>query len=169
MSGPSAKLSLISTTIWPTTAWRLCRLPHADLSGGGARRHGGRWNTPGKAAIYFSQDAALPVLETLVHLDIPPELLPDDYILMWIDLAEFETLEGGLENGPANPLSETDSRDFGDQWIMENRSLILRVPSVIVPESINLVLNPAHPLAGKLRLPKTRPFAYDDRLFSFGD
>lgn len=160
MSGTSVKSS--------TIAWRLCRLPHADLTGAGARRNGGRWNTPGKAAVYFSQDAALPVLETLVHLDLPPELLPDDYVLMWIDLTEFETMEGGLEEGPVDVLSETDSRDFGDQWITEQRSLILRVPSVIVPESINLVLNPTHPLAVKLGPPETRPFAYDARLFSFG-
>ena len=68
-------------------AWRLCRAPFADLSGEGARRYGGRWNRPGRPIVYAASSAALAVLEVRVHLDLPPALLPDDYLLLTIDCA----------------------------------------------------------------------------------
>ncbi len=62
--------------------WRLTRAVHADLSGEGARRFGGRWNSPGRPLVYTAAEAALTVLEVRVHLDLPFELLPDDYVLL---------------------------------------------------------------------------------------
>lgn len=63
-------------------ASRLCRAPFADLSGGGARLYGGRWNRPGLPMIYAAFNAALAVLEVRVHLDLPTEPVPDDYVLI---------------------------------------------------------------------------------------
>jgi len=60
-------------------AWRLCRRPHADLSGEGARRLGGRWNSPGRPLIYLAEHPALAALEVRLHLDLPFDLLPADY------------------------------------------------------------------------------------------
>jgi RES domain-containing protein len=57
-------------------AWRVCRAVHADLSGTGAERHGGRWNSPGLPVVYLAGQSALAVLEVRVHLDLPPELMP---------------------------------------------------------------------------------------------
>lgn len=143
-------------------AWRLARRPYADLSGAGARRYGGRWNAPGRAAVYLSDNAALPLLEVLVHLDLPPELLPDDYLLLRLDLAPLP--RGAVEQGPREPLDEAASRAFGTAWLDGRRTPLLRVPSAIVPEAANLVLNPAHPLAARLPAPHARPFAFDPRL-----
>lgn len=150
-------------------AWRLARAVHADLSGEGARRYGGRWNAPGRPAVYLSENAALPVLEVLVHLDLPPELLPDDYVLLRLDLAPLSG-DGGaaVEEGPRTLLDERDSRAFGDAWLAEARTPLLRVPSTIVPEAANLILNPRHPLAARLAPPRQRPFAFDPRLFATG-
>ena len=147
-------------------AWRLTKKRHADLSGEGARLIGGRWNSPGKAAVYLSEDAALPVLETLVHLDLTPDLLPDDYVLMRVDLVALEKAAPGtwLEDGPEDWLDEADSRSFGDQWIEEARTPVLRVPSVIFPESFNLVLNVGHARASNIPDPTSRPFRFDPRL-----
>jgi RES domain-containing protein len=140
-----------------TLAWRLCRAPFADLSGDGPRRYGGGWNSPGRPLVYAADTAALAVLEVRVHLDIPPELVPDDYVLLSIDL-------GGLpiETVSAAPA---DPGGFGDTWLREQRTPVLRVPSFIVPESTNLLLNPAHPLAAGARIVGNRRFAFDRRLW----
>jgi RES domain-containing protein len=138
-------------------AWRLCREPYADLNGEGARLYGGRWNTPGRPLVYAASTAALAVLEVRVHLDLPPELLPDDYVLMTVDLGDLavEDVSDILAN----------QRDYGDAWLREWRTPVLRVPSVIVPEDSNVLVNPGHPAAASARIVGRRPFAFDRRLW----
>jgi RES domain-containing protein len=150
----------------PTCGWRLARRRFADLSGKGAELQGGRWNSPGCAAVYLGAEAALPVVEVLVHLDLPPELIPRDYVLMRVDFTVFSRFAhtSWIEDGPAEPLDVEDSRAFGDGWIHDARTPILRVPSVIIPEAFNLILNPVHTLAERLPGPTHRPFAFDERL-----
>ncbi len=154
----------------PAAGWRLARERYADLSGEGARLKGGRWNSPGRAVVYMAEDAALPLIEVLVHLDLTPELMPLDYVLMKIDLGPLagRPADDWMEDGPADPLSDADSAAAGDAWLEAGRTAVLRVPSVIVPESFNLVLNAAHPLAAGLPPPETRPFSFDHRLFATG-
>jgi RES domain-containing protein len=138
-------------------AWRLCREPFADLAGEGARLYGGRWNTPGQSLVYAASSAALALLEVRVHLDLPPELLPDDYFLLTIDLQDLamET----VADIPPDPAA------FGDAWLRERRTPILQVPSAIVPESTNLFLNPAHPAATQALIIRRRRFEFDRRLW----
>lgn len=138
-------------------AWRISRAPYVHLSGAGARLYGGRWNSRGRPMVYAAETAALAVLEVRVHLDLPPDLLPDDYVLATIDLGDLaiETLEAPPEHPQV----------FGDVWLAEERTPILRVPSFIVPESFNLLLNPAHPDAGKMKILRRRPFRFDERLW----
>ncbi len=138
-------------------AWRLCRAAYADLSGEGARRFGGRWNTQGRAVVYAAQDAALAVLEVRVHLDLPFELLPADYVLIGIDLTSLAV--EAVATLPDNPAS------FGDAWLAEGRTPVLRVPSVIVPECTNILLNPRHAQATEARIVTTRALGFDGRLW----
>jgi RES domain-containing protein len=138
-------------------AWRLCREAFADLRGEGARIYGGRWNSPGQPLVYAASTAALAVLEVRVHLDLPPELLPDDYVLVTIDLNDLPVEE--VVRTPAAPQA------FGDAWIRDQRTPILRVPSVIVPESPNLLLNPAHPAGVGATIVGKRRFGFDRRLW----
>jgi RES domain-containing protein len=138
-------------------AWRLCRAPFADLMGEGAHRYGGRWNRPGRPVIYAASSAALAVLEVRVHLDLPPDLLPDDYLLLTIDLRDL-----AIEEVVALPV---DPAVFGDAWLRERRSPVLQVPSLIVPESPNLLLNPAHPDAERASIIARRRFIFDQRLW----
>lgn len=137
--------------------WRLARAPFADLSGEGARAYGGRWNSPGRPMLYTADSAALAVLEVRVHLDLPPELVPDDYVLVAVDLGDPP-----VETVASLP---DDVRGFGDDWLREQRSPVLRVPSLIVPENCNLLLNPVHPLVTTARVVRTREFAFDRRLW----
>lgn len=137
--------------------WRLCRRPHADLSGEGAARYGGRWNSPGKRIVYTASSAALAVLEVRVHLDLPFDLLPSDYVLVEIDLGTLEVETAGM--APVNP------QVFGDRWIKEARTPVLQVPSVIVPEP-NFLCNPAHAAAAGAKIIDIKPFAFDARLWA---
>ena len=139
-------------------AWRLCRAPYAGLNGEGARLYGGRWNTHGHPMVYMASTAALAVLEVRVHLDLPLELLPDDYVLVTIDA------DGLPIEQVADP--PTDPSAFGDAWLGERRTPVLQVPSSIVPESPNLLLNPLHPDSMAARIIGTRPFGFDPRLWS---
>src|ERR1700712_4958215 len=138
-------------------AWRLCRELFADLGGDGARLYGGRWNSPGRPLVYAASTAALTVLEIRVHLDLPPELLPEDYTLLAIDLGDLRVER--VETLPADP------RAFGDAWLAALRTPVLSVPSAIVPESANLLLNPRHPEAAAGRITGRRRFTFDRRLW----
>lgn len=138
-------------------AWRLCRAPFADLRGEGARRYGGRWNTAGRPLVYAASTAALAVLEVRVHLDLPPELVPDDYVLVTIDLGDLPVEH--VARMPADP------RAFGDTWVAGRRTPVLMVPSAIVPESPNLLLNSDHEAAAGARIVAQRQFAFDRRLW----
>lgn len=137
--------------------WRICREPFADLSGEGARLYGGRWNSRGRPMIYTADTAALAVLEVRVHLDLPPELLPDDYVLLTIDI-------GDLSIETVSTLPE-DPRHLGDTWMADRKSLILKVPSIIVPECFNFLINPAHREVQQVSILSRRRFAFDERLW----
>jgi RES domain-containing protein len=98
--------------------WRLCRAPFADLSGEGARRYGGRWNSPGRPLVYLAEHSALAVLEVRVHLDLPQELVPDDYVVMQVDLPDEPP-----EDMSSMPM---DPRTMGDDWLRSQRTAVLR-------------------------------------------
>ena len=138
-------------------AWRLCREPFADLTGDGARRYGGRWNSAGRAVVYAASSAALAVLEVRVHLDLPPALLPPDYVLVTVDLGDAAIEQ--IADIPDVPQA------LGDIWLREQRTPVLQVPSAIVPECANFLINPAHPAARQIKIAHSRRFAFDRRLW----
>lgn len=138
--------------------WRICREAYADLRGEGARLLGGRWNSPGRALVYLAEHPALAALEVRVHLDLPPDLLPDDYVLMQVDLPDGSVEE--VATLPANTVAT------GDGWIASASSAVLRVPSVLVPSAFNLLLNPQHPRAADARIRLIQPFRFDVRLWA---
>lgn len=148
----------------PTSAFRVTRRPYADLSGEGARLAGGRWNSPGRAALYLAESRALAVLEVLVHLDLDADMIPADYVIMAVDLSAFQDVSRWVEDGPSLPPSDADCRAIGDAFLGSGRALALRVPSILVPRASNLILNPAHWLTGHVRVEPLEPFAFDRRL-----
>ena len=136
--------------------WRVCRRPFADLTGEGARRFGGRWNRKGWPVVYFAEHPALAVLEVLVHLDLPIELLPDDYVLLRAEVP-FRPAEVVIQPGD-------DPARLGDAWLKEGQTPLLRVPSIVVPHGRNLLLNPAHKASARARILSVEPFAFGARL-----
>ena len=107
--------------------------------------------------VYAASNPALAVLEVRVHLDVPPGLIPDDYVLLAIELNEA-TVET-LEEMPAS------SAAFGDAWLDARRSAALQVPSAIVLECPNILLNPRHGDAAGFKIARTRHFEFDRRLW----
>jgi RES domain-containing protein len=147
-------------------AWTMVRAPHAvrAFSGEGARRTGGRWNSPGVAVVHSSEHKSLAVWEMLVHLD------PQDatrYLTFRVEFNEalVERLPGArLPTGWREHMPARASRECGDAWVRESRSVILAVPSAIIPEELNYLLNPAHPDFKKLTISKPTLFTLDPRL-----
>lgn len=139
--------------------WRLCRRPFADLSGTGGLRAPGRWHSAGKPALYTAYEPALAILEVRVNLDLPFEDLPDDYVLMGIDISAL-SVENVVQAGE---LAQT--RDVGDSWLAGKRTVALRVPSVLAPRGVNYLLNPLHPQAKGAVIVEVTDFRFDGRLW----
>lgn len=138
-----------------------------DLSGAGARITGGRWNARGTPLLYASTSRALACLETVVHLGGGVALPLNRYLVridvpaaLWAARTVFDADQHvGWGALPAGRVSIA----WGTAWAAQGGSLLAQVPSVIVPEEHNLLINPAHPQAGKLRVAKLRRWLYDPR------
>ena len=145
--------------------WRLARLAHAKLDGEGARLAGGRWNTQGRAAVYTSSRLSLAALELLVHTDVP--LVPSDLVAFEIEVPDaiaVETVEVDQLPKDWRIPGHPTCRSIGDTWLAEERTAVLRVPSAVVPEEWNYIINPAHRAAKSIQIVGRRKFAFDSRL-----
>ncbi len=149
--------------------WRLVRPAFGDaaaaFSGEGARRFGGRWNSVGRAVVYTSEHLSLAALETLAHADrkrfardlVAFEVhVPSDLIAVLADA----DVPAGWRARPDAP----DARAVGDAWLAAGTHAALSVPSVLVPQERNLLLDPAHLRFAEVRIGPARPFRFDDRL-----
>ncbi len=140
---------------------------HADLSGEGGLLASGRWHSRGNRIVYLSDHPAAALVEVLVHLEIDPGDLPDSYQLLGIDFLDTVPmrfiLEKDLAFGWRDDLRLT--RDLGDLWLRENQTALARVPSAVVPHSLNWLLNPVHADAAKASIAEIIPMPFDPRLF----
>ncbi|MEO6436989.1 MAG: RES family NAD+ phosphorylase [Tepidisphaeraceae bacterium] len=145
--------------------WRLAREPFCrDREGTGAFLSGGRWTPPGTRVLHAASSIALAGLEYLVHARKPPV----DLVLVAIDLPEVAPIEqpklGDLPDDWASPLPSEHCQAWGRKWCESARALALAVPSVIVPEERNYVINVAHSAMPHVALKSIRRFAFDLRL-----
>jgi len=139
-----------------------------DLSGRGAEKTGGRWNRKGTPVLYCSSSIALACLETLVRLAGWDPLPLNRYVVRiaipasaWRRRAVLAPSEHiGWDCEPPGLVSI----NWGKRWLTAVESLIAEVPSVIVPEESNILVNPGHPDAARLRAQKVRRWTYDPRL-----
>ena len=154
------------------TAWRLIKSRHAAAAfdGEGARLHGGRWNSPGTRVAYASDSIALATLEVLAHLQSTAVLqaysvvslsFPDESV----ELLPMSSLPARWRRFPSPP----ENQAIGDQWVAQGRSLILRVPSAIIPSAANVLINPSHREFAKVVIGRPERFAFDRRLLSSGE
>lgn len=149
--------------------WRICRRRFARdaFDGQGARRLGGRWNYPGEAVVYTSATLSLAALEMFVNLSpakYPADLvsleanLPDDILTERVELGSLP------RNWRATP-SPIALQDVGSQWIASRRTAVLYVPSAVIPEDFNVLLNPANPDFQRLQIGRPRRFQFDVRMW----
>lgn len=139
-----------------------------DMTGTGAKLTGGRWNRPSNPLIYATTSISLAVLETIVHLGTGA--LPLNRYLVRIDVPDsvwesaspFPALDS-VVGWDAEPAGVT-SLDFGDAWLADQKTALQLVPSVLVPEEWNVLVNPSHPDASRIKATKVRRFVYDARL-----
>lgn len=140
-----------------------------DLAGIGSKITGGRWNRPGHQMVYCANTPSLACLETMVHLGTGS--LPLNRYLVQVDIPlsvwrsrEVQTpatLPVGWDACPPGQIS----LDFGDNWLKEERSAVLVVPSAITPEDFVILINPWHPKTNAITAKKLRKWLYDPRLF----
>lgn len=149
--------------------YRLSRRNYAkDLSGTGAKINGGRWNSRGIEALYTSEHISLAKLEVAVHISL--DLIPDDYCVIELELpnqTKIKTLKvSDLPNyWDCIPYAKT-TQLIGDEFLNENKFLALKVPSAIVHQEHNLILNPHHKDYHKVKITKIEKFGFDERLFN---
>jgi RES domain-containing protein len=128
--------------------WRIVKEKYADsaFSGEGARRAGGRFNSPGRPVVYTSASLALAELEILVNL--PTDRLLASYVAFRAHVpdAHMTTLDRAAlpDHWRTNPAPQA-VRALGDEWLQAKSALALRVPSAVVPRENNVLLNPEHP------------------------
>ncbi|MBX9782924.1 MAG: RES family NAD+ phosphorylase [Chitinophagaceae bacterium] len=138
-----------------------------DLSGNGARLYGGRWNSEGLYALYTAGTRALALLETLAHT--PVQILPaKKYSVLSLEVPD----EGGMEIIPLKKLKlNWDAWDLqfytqkpGDAFLKANKHLVLQVPSVLVHEEFNYIINPLHKSAGLIKILNEKELKLNERL-----
>ncbi len=144
-----------------TEVFRLVRAERAGdaLSGEGARLYGGRWSPAGAPVVYASESRALAVLETFVHLTLEARSMR--FLLYTIALPKRPRLKRYTQRR----LPRGSSQEVGRAWLGEGASFALVVPSVIVPQEANYVLNVRHPQFEHVQVGKPEPFSFDERLW----
>src|SRR5882724_5418433 len=147
--------------------WRISN--HASLSGEGGLYASGRWHSRGRRAVYLADHPASALIEVMVHLEIDAEDLPTHYQLLGIavpdELAVTRIDEYALPPDWREQTAQTRTR--GDDWLRGGSTALLRVPSAIVPEAANYLLNPAHADAAQADIASAIRAAFDPRLMAF--
>jgi RES domain-containing protein len=144
--------------------YRIADSRFAPESGEGARIYGARWNSPGRAVIYACTSYAGAMLEKLVHTG---RRIPKHQVCVTFEYPN------ALHSEVVDPQSVAGwsdanmyaSRRFGDAWLVEARTAILLVPSVVFEQERNALINPVHPAASRIRTLSIEPVRWDDRLF----
>ena len=148
-------------------AWRLTkrRHSHAAFDGEGARVYGGRWNSVGTRIAYASESRAVALLEVLVHLGSSKVLPAYDFAGIELPSSLIEVLDPGtLPPNWSDSPSPVEVQAIGDAWVSSGRSAVLAVPSTIIPEALNYLINPVHARFSELVVRSPEPFVFDRRL-----
>jgi RES domain-containing protein len=141
--------------------WRISG--HRDLSGTGGLRAGGRWHSPGQPVVYLSENPASVLLEVCVHAaanDVPPE-----FTLLKVIGPEVEipaVAEASLPEGWQTRFEIT--RHLGTDWLQSKETVLLKLPSAIVPQTANFLFNPLHRDAVRFKIAEVLSYPFDRRI-----
>jgi RES domain-containing protein len=144
--------------------WRISS--YNSLSGDGGLLYAARWHSAGRRIVYFAESAAGAMLEALVHLELNVKDWPLIYSLMQVSAPadlQIESLPVPTHvDWRRSPLM---TRSIGDAWLQSRQTALARVPSAVLPDTWNVLLNPQHPDADQVAIIKVTRAEYDSRLF----
>lgn len=150
------------------TAWRITPRKYQDtaFTGAGAKEYGGRFNSVGTAVVYTSDSLALATLELLTKVNERRRLrdrvcIPVTFRETHVQTRNAAELPDGWDIRPYGPASQR----VGDEWVRSDASLVLRVPSVVLPHAYNYLINPQHPDAQDLSVGDPEPLHLDPRIY----
>jgi RES domain-containing protein len=149
------------------TGWRLVPADQAATAfdGEGARLNGGRWNSVGVAMVYASEHQSLAAMELRVHIDTTRKIKPYKCFAFHFDKDLMDVFPvGGLPKDWQQKPPPPSTQQIGDAWARAAGSTILAVPSVIIPNELNYLINPKHPDFAKIKIEKPTDFYFDPRL-----
>ena len=138
--------------------WRISR--HRDLSGAGGLKVPGRWHHAGHRVLYLAESPAAALLEVCAHTsanDIPP-----DFVLLKIEGPSTNPRSISTADLPPDWSRRLDlTRDLGTRWLESAVSVLLKIPSALVPAITNFLFNPAHPKAERFRIAGSYTYPFD--------
>jgi RES domain-containing protein len=148
--------------------FRIAKTQHIrDLSGTGAMLYGGRWNHKNIPVLYAAENRSLAALEFLVHVSLLP-ILPSHLSIACLDIPDGIIAErisaAGLPNHWRDYPAPPELANLGSEWAISMRSLLLRVPSVVVVDEFNILVNPKHPDIKRVTISSVEGFTLDQRL-----
>ena len=150
------------------SAWRIDKEKWAkqSFSGVGASLEGGRWNSPGILVGYASEHLAMAAQEKFIHM---PKPLPrrSRFVKFGIRFGKLAVARLRASDLPPGWRSEPvpiGTQAIGDAWVKGSKTAILAVPSVLIPEETNFILNPAHPDFSRIEISGAEPFVFDPRM-----
>jgi len=150
--------------------YRICRGEFStDLSGRGAMRYGGRWNTKVNSVLYTSSSRALVTVEYAVHLRLGNST--DGFRIVSIEIPEgavirqisYENLDNNWKSFPFH----FSTQRTGNDWLKSRESLALKVHLVIVQREFNCLINPLHDDFPSVKIVGNEPFVFDKRLINY--
>jgi RES domain-containing protein len=145
------------------TLWRVSN--HPTLNGAGGLRASGRWHTRGKPIVYSAANPATALLEVLVHAGIDLEDIP--VTLRYVEIEVPDALEIVRIDKFLGTTWRTDTertRQLGDEWLRAAQSALISVPSVVVPATWNVLINPMHPDSKQITITRIHEHPIDPRL-----
>lgn len=144
--------------------WRISNFK--DLTGIGGTIVSGRWHTKGRPVVYLADSPATCVLEVLVHFEMAMGELQESFTLLRVELPDSVSVKDAREQLKPGWHEQSEvTQAMKDGWLASSESLLLRVPTAIVPENCNFIFNPLHPEARQAKLTSFE-FPADKRLFT---
>lgn len=146
--------------------WRISN--YGNLDGRGGLYASGRWHTEGRRIVYLAEHPAGALVEVLVHLELEPARFPKSYRLLKADAAEGLSIRTiAVSELPGDWVSDLiATRTVGDEWLASNSAALLRVPSAILPETFDVLLNPDHADARRVQVLWHEEYPWDRQLLS---
>ena len=148
--------------------YRLAKSKYShDLSGKGAEKTGGRWNSKGVAMVYTSASRALCTAEIAVHT--PLGIMPKDFELISIEIPDsikiFELSVNDLPKDWNSIPHSGKTQELGDKFVRENKHAVMKAPSAVVQGDFNYLINSNHEDAKNVKIIKLESFVFDQRMF----